>query len=383
MKKSLWKILVVSLTLISIFALTFAFVACNPTDETPDDGNDTPSRHYYTGSAKNVIMLIGDGMGQEHIEAVKAYYGLESLYMESLTTVQGEVTTHSRDNEVTDSAASATALSCGVKTDNGYVARVDNTNLENMAEYASSFGMDVGIIATEHIGGATPAAFSSHAYNRSNGTNIFNGHMASDVDIFISQFDDDFYIESRLSAIPQNGFTHITSLAELTENQYSSAKIFATMPEFDGYGEDKPNCPSLAEASTYAINYLDQKSDNGFFMMIEGSYIDKFCHKKDFAGMASELRGFDEAVKAVLEWAAQDGETLVIITADHESGNLVYNPGDPFDGSLITTGSHTGKNVYFFALGITDEDITQGIVLDNTQLNHIMRDYIANLRKTK
>ena len=382
MKKSLWKILVVSLTLVSIFALTFAFVACNPTDETPDYSN-IPTPNLFTGSAKNVIMMIGDGMGMEHIEATKAYFNLDSLYMETLSSFRGEVTTHSRDNAVTDSGAAATALSCGVKTDNYSVARVDGVNVENMVEFASLFNMDTGIIATESIVGATPSGFASHANDRDDTTDLFNGHIISNVDIYISQYDEDLYDANRTNAISSNGFTYINSLSELTTNKSSSAKIFATVPKFDQYGEDDPACPTLAEASTYAINYLDQKSDNGFFMMIEASHIDKYSHNNDFFGMVNELRGFDEAVKAVLEWAAQDGETLVIITADHESGNLVYNPGDPFDGSLITTGDHTGKNVYFFALGITDEDITQGIVLDNTELNHIMRDYIANPRKAR
>ena len=382
MKSANLKKITAILLVLAMIAVMVAFVACNPDNPPQTPNDDTPPRHFFSGSAKNVIMLIGDGMGQEHIKATKAYFGLDSLYMETMTTVRGEVTTRSRDDEVTDSAASSTALSCGVKTDNGYVARVDKDNVENMAEYCSSFGMDVGIIATEYIVGATPSGFSSHAYNRSNGTNLYNGHMASDVDIFISEYDDSFYNETRVKAISDNGFTHITTFADLTKNKYSSAKIFATMPGFDTYGNDNPLYPSLAEATMYAINYLDQKSDNGFFMMVESSYIDKFCHKKDFVGMANELRAFDEAIKAVLEWAQQDGETLVIITADHESGDLRYTPGDSFD-NLFVTGSHTGKNVYFFAYGFNEEGYGNGVVVDNTTLNHIMRDYIANPRKAR
>lgn len=382
MKKSLWKILVVSLTLVSIFALTFAFVACNPTDETPDYSN-IPTPNLFTGSAKNVIMMIGDGMGMEHIETTKAYFNLDSLYMETLSSFRGEVTTHSRNNAVTDSAAAATALSCGVKTDNYSVARVDGANVENMVEFASLFNMDTGIIATESIAGATPSGFASHANDRDDTTDLFNGHITSNVDIYISQYDEDLYDANRTSAISSNGFTYINSLSELTTNKYSSAKIFATVPKFDQYSEDDPTCPTLAEASTYAINYLDQKSDNGFFMMIEASHIDKYSHSNDFFGMVNELRGFDEAVKAVLEWAKQDGETLVIITADHETGALAYNPGDTFGNGLFHKGGHTGANVYFFAYGFNEGGYSAGVVVDNVVLNHIMRDYIANPRKAK
>lgn len=372
-KKSLAVIVVACLLVVA-----FSFVACSPTD-TPV----TPDRHYFLGSAKNVILLIGDGMGTEHIEATKAYYGLDSLFMETMTTVKGEVTTHSLDSDVTDSAASATAMSCGVKTQNDKVARVGNENVENMAEFCDGKGMDVGIIATEYIGGATPAAFASHSYHRSNGTNIFNGCMTSEVDIFLTQNDEDFYNEKRVSAISENGYTYVTKYADLTENLYSSSKIYATVPAFDTYGEDVDNCPTLAEASLFAINYLDQKSDNGFFMMIEGSHIDKRSHSNDFFGMASELRAFDEAVKTVLDWAKTDGETLVIITADHECGDLIYNPGDTFGDDLFNGDAHTGKNVYFFAYGFDEEGYPNGVVIDNTVINHIMRDYITNYRKAK
>jgi alkaline phosphatase len=365
-----------------LISTAFCFVACNPTDETPDYSN-IPSPGIFTGNAKNVIMLIGDGMGPVHIEATKAYFGLDSLYMESMTTINGEVTTRSRNNAVTDSGASATALSCGVKADNYNVARIDGINVENMAEYASLFNMDVGIIATESIVGATPSGFASHANDRNDTDDLYNGHMSSSVDIYMSQYDEDLYTPARTSAIANNGFTHISTLAEMTTNKYSSSKIFATFPKFDQYGEDNPNCPTLAEASTYAINYLDQKSDNGFFMMIEASHIDKYSHDNDFFGMVKEVRAFDDAVKAVLDWAKADGETLVIITADHETGGLVYNPGDTFGNGLFRKGNHTGVNVRFFAIGFNEEGYGNGVLVDNTLLNHIMRDYIANQRKAK
>jgi alkaline phosphatase len=277
----------------------------------------------------------------------------------------------------------ATALSCGVKADNYNVARIDGINVENMAEYASLFNMDVGIIATESIVGATPSGFASHANDRNDTDDLYNGHMSSSVDIYMSQYDEDLYTPARVSAIANNGFTHISTLAETTTNKYTSSKIFATFPKFDQYGEDNPNCPTLAEASTYAINYLDQKSDNGFFMMIEASHIDKYSHDNDFFGMVKEVRAFDDAVKAVLDWAKADGETLVIITADHETGGLVYNPGDTFGNGLFRKGNHTGANVRFFAIGFNEEGYDNGVLVDNTLLNHIMRDYIANQRKAK
>ena len=167
-------------------------------------------------------------------------------------------------------------------------------------------------------------------------------------------------------------------MADLTENAYSAEKIFATVDEFAGYGEDGA---SLVDASMFAINYLDQKSENGFFMMIESSYIDKIAHSGDFEDMARELRAFDETVKAVLDWAKQDGETLVIITADHETGGLLYNPGDNFDDTLFKTGEHSGVNVGVFIYGLNGDDLQGKTILDNIEINHIMRGYITNFRK--
>lgn len=364
MKKLISKITVVTLVVLLV-AFSVAFVGCNGSLK-------------VSGSAKNVILLIGDGMGLEHLEAVAAYYQLDKLNMQSMTGFNGEVTTYSRNSEVTDSAAASTALSCGVKTDNKSVARVDNENVENMAEFIAQYNMDMGIVVTEKATGATPSGFASHSYDRSNDSNIFKGYMASGVDLFVSQYDEDILNEDRESAIINAGYTRLNSMADLTENAYSAEKIFATVDEFAGYGEDGA---SLVDASMFAINYLDQKSENGFFMMIESSYIDKIAHSGDFVDMARELRAFDETVKAVLDWAKQDGETLVIITADHETGGLLYNPGDNFDDTLFKTGEHSGVNVGVFIYGLNGDDLQGKTILDNIEINHIMRGYITNFRK--
>ncbi len=385
MKKNIFGKIAVILLVVAMLTVSFVFVGCN-------DGNGddfTPDRHYFLGKAKNVIIMIGDGMGQEHLESVKAYYDLDSLYMETLTTFKGEQTTYCRDNAITDSAAAATALSCGVKADKGSIAVVDGMDIPNMSEFATGNSMDVGIIATEVVTGATPAGFTAHADSRKSSSEIYLSQLNSDVDIFITPYDTSFYNTKRDQAIVDAGFTHVKSFADMTPNQYSQEKIFATVSGFDPYGSDKETYPTLAEASLYGINYLDQKSDNGFFMMIEGSLIDKKSHSNQFVDMAKEVRGFDEAVKAVLEWAAADGETLVIVTADHETGGLEYNSGDTFGNNLFTSDDHTADNVFFFTFGLDAEDVTyinqsatttSLAVIDNIVINNIMRDYISNYR---
>lgn len=363
MKKSFTKLASIMLVAMLIVALSIAFVGCN-------------QGLKVTGSAKNIILLVGDGMGLEHLEAVKAYYGLDSLYMETMTDRYFEQTTASRDSAVTDSAAASTALSCGKKTDNGNLAMVDGKKLQNMSEYVAEQKMDMGIVVTEKVTGATPAGFGSHADERSIDSGIFAGYMSSDVDLFISYIS--AVVMTNEATILEKGFTRFNSVAELTENAYSADKIFATDDEFAGYGEEGA---SLKDASMFAINYLDQKSDKGFFAMIESSHIDKLSHNNDFDEMAKEVRAFDETIKAVLEWAKQDGETLVIITADHETGGLQYNPGDPLKDNLFTSRDHTGANVGVFVYGLKDNDLQGITALDNTEICDLMRKYIANYKR--
>ena len=363
MKKTFLKIASMVLVVALVMALSVAFVGCN-------------TGLKVSGSAKNVILLIGDGMGLEHLEAVKAYYGLDSLYMESMTDRYFEQTTASRDSDVTDSAAASTALSCGKKTDIESLAMVDGKKLQNMSEYVAKRKMDMGVVVTEGVTGATPAGFSAHANERDEDNTILQSQIGSDVDLFISY--ESAVVMTNEQEILDKGFTRFNSVAELNENAYTANKIFATDDEFAGYGEEGA---SLKDASMFAINYLDQKSDKGFFAMIESSHIDKLSHNNDFDEVAKEIRAFDETIKAVLEWAKQDGETLVIITADHETGGLVYNPGDELKDSLFTSRDHTGVNVGVFVYGLDENDLTDKTVLDNTEICDLMRKYIANYKK--
>ena len=375
MKKSFFSKLLVVTLMLTLVAVSLSFVACNTT-------------LTLEGSAKNVILLIGDGMGLEHLEVAKARYGMESLYMESLTDFHGEMTTKSLNSEITDSSAASTAFSCGVKTNNKSVASLNGENLENMDEYVKGFNMDMGIVVTETIIGGTPSSFASHAKDRDKAKDIFDGYMASDVDLFISEYDQSLMDANtggfgstltRENSVLDAGFTRLTTKEELTENAYTANKIFATVNEFNGYGET--GGANLAEVSSFAINYLDQKSDNGFFLMIESSHIDKYGHKCDLEEMAKEVIAFDRAIQVAIEWAKQDGNTMVIVVADHETGGLVYNPGDDLDDSIFTTGEHSSANTGVFIYGFNGGDTFEnGKVFDNTEIGQIIRQYIKNYR---
>ena len=323
--------------------------------------------------AKNVVFMIGDGMGPNHLEATCAYYDIPSLYMEDYATAKGYATTHSADNAVTDSAAAGTALSTGHKTNNGSIATKEGELLQNMSEYAITQGKVVGIVATEAVTGATPATFSAHATDRDDENDIIASQMQSGVSLFMGAGKGS--CDLRAESIRNRGYTYVNTDKALTDELMSADKIFAAFSSVDPYGKDTDNNPNLAEASLFALNYLDQKSENGFFAMIEASHIDKRSHNKKMTDMVAELRGFDEAIKAVVEWANEKGDTLVIVTADHETGNLTGASRTEDTIGKFQSSSHTGQNVYVFAYHPT-ATFMDGYTIDNTDISKIVRQYL-------
>lgn len=322
------------------------------------------------GSYKNVILLIGDGMGFNHVAAGRAYLGVEKLFMESAAVASGEAATYSRTIVgPTDSAAAATALATGQKTDNGMVAQYLGKDLKSNTEYAMEVGKATGVIASEGVKGATPAGFSAHAFNRNSTDEITRDQMASGIDLFLGGAKD-FY-DDYASDIAASGYDYVTAASALDASADKIWGAFSDVATSDGTDAE----PTLAELSVFAMNYLAAKSENGFFLMIEESHIDKRSHSNDMAGMLEHLIAYDNTIKAVVELAREMGDTLVIATADHETGGLRYNgesAAELSDG-MFTKGSHSTANVPFFVYGDVGEVPS---VIDNTQIARICRTYI-------
>lgn len=322
------------------------------------------------GSYKNVILLIGDGMGFNHVAAGRVYLGVEKLFMESAAVASGEATTYSRTIVgPTDSAAAATALATGQKTDNGMVAQYLGKDLKSNTEYAMEVGKATGVIASEGVKGATPAGFSAHAFNRNSTDEITRDQMASGIDLFLGGAKD-FY-DDYASDIAASGYDYVTAASALDASADKIWGAFSDVATSDGTDAE----PTLAELSVFAMNYLAAKSENGFFLMIEESHIDKRSHSNDMAGMLEHLIAYDNTIKAVVELAREMGDTLVIATADHETGGLRYNgesAAELSDG-MFTKGSHSTANVPFFVYGDVGEVPS---VIDNTQIARICRTYI-------
>lgn len=351
--------------------ITTVAAACggrvSPAETIPDE-TDYLS---FDGNYKNVILMIGDGMGFNHVECAEGYYGKKTFLNSSAREHLSVETNSLYLFGPTDSAAAATALSTGQKTDNGAIARYNGKDILTNAERAKAKGMAVGIIATEGVSGATPAAFSSHADNRNDSDDIFDGQLESKIDLFLGGNRE--YYDERRERIENSGYGYFNDPAAdfSSETKVWGSYEIKPLPESDGDGI------ALAELVGKAIAFLENASENGYFLMIEESYIDKRSHSRRMLEMLERLKSFDLATEKVVKLAQDDGNTLVMATADHETGNLTIPKDADFSkasDSWFRSGSHTAKNVplyCFMPVGTFKTD-----VVDNTQIAEICRYYI-------
>ena len=330
------------------------------------------------GSADNqsVILMIGDGMGYEQIKAAGlSYYGEEgSLTFESFP-VKTSVTTYSADNNVTDSAASATAMATGHKVNNGIISKAvpgDGSSYQTVLEEYKASGKSAGVVTTATVSHATPAAFTAHNISRGNYSEIAEEiFTVTRPDVVFggggsSAGIDDIWLQTSGYEVAYNE----EEMNQLTDLPACALFGDGYMPYvFDGLGE----YPTLSEMSVTALNLLDHNS-NGFFLMIEGGRIDHACHSNDIQKMLPEVKSFSDAVQSVLDWIGDRSDILLIVTADHETGGLNVLSGNGI-GELpsvewSTTG-HTGAEVPVFADGVDDENIsTAG---DNCDIHDLIR----------
>ena len=281
---------------------------------------------------KYIFLLIGDGMGYAQIQAAnEALLAAQQSPLCFLDfPVQGSVKTQNVSNEVTDSAAAATAISTGQKTINGYLGLDQNKNrIETVAETLRNLGRKIGILTTVSLDHATPAGFFAHVDSRRSYAMITD-------DLFASGFD--YFAGGGFHNTPdapvhadENGYTLIHSFEEApvsTDGRLilSSSLIFGdygVLPAIDGGARTG----WLKKATDLAITRLT--SPAGFFMMVEGGRIDYFCHYNDAASFVGELLDFDKAVQSALAfYALHPEETLVLVTADHETGDVSFTEGD-------------------------------------------------------
>ena len=314
----------------------------------------TSAENYYDSNIKNVIFLIGDGMGFNHLEKTKAENQV-SLAMDTFG-IKGASMTRSFTNAVTDSAAGGTALSTGIRTANGVIGAypLDKHSKysypKNITELCMEMGKLTGVVTTDYTSGATPSSFSAHDPDRDNADTISDDQLASGVNLIWGNANG--YVTE--SAATANGYEYVADYDEmmsLEEGGYSFGQFSGDLWEPESTSE---GTPTLEEMSLKAVDILDD-TDEGFFLMIEGAHIDKHSHSNDGEKMKRALISFDNTIKAMLDYAKEDGETLVVVTADHETGAIKYKNNE----YKFTSGSHSAANVPVFVYG-SDKLIRDG-----------------------
>lgn len=323
----------------------------------------TASEDYLDGNIKNVIYLIGDGMGFKHWEKTKNERNV-SLAMETFD-YRGESMTRSYSSSVTDSAAGGTALSSGVRTYNGAIGVYLFDPLDvfshpkNLTELCLENGMMTGVITTDETSGATPATFSAHSSDRDNTEEITEDQLASDIDLIWGAQNG----VATKSDAEANGFTYVTTYDEMMALEEGGRSFAQFTNNLWTLEQSDENTPNLEQMAMKAIDLLDD-TDEGFFLMIEGAHIDKHSHSNEDENMTEALVEFDKTIELVLEYAKADGETLVVITADHETGAIVENDDGTYS---FTSGSHSGVNVPVLVYG-SDKLIENGEILNNYEI---------------
>ncbi len=322
---------------------------------------------------KNIILLIGDGMGLSQVTA-GMYANGNKLNLEKFP-VTGMMKTHSSSHLITDSAAGATAFSCGCKTYNGAigVTKAKKPCL-TILEQAEKYGLATGLVATSSITHATPASFIAHVPSRADMEDIAKFFVQTELDFFVGGGLEYFnkrktdqrnlYSELMAKGYWLSNFQE-KKLSETTANPKHPFGWFSADGEPDSVKSGRDYLPLAAKMAT---DFLKNRSEKGFFLMLEGSQIDWACHAKDGPRAVDEMLDFDAAIGEIIRFAEADGNTLVIVTADHETGGLALEQGAGYDvlDLEFTTGYHTATMVPVFAYGPGAEQF--GGVMDNTDI---------------
>lgn len=324
---------------------------------------------------KNVILMIGDGMGVAQLTLTRLAQE-KPLIMDSMSC-GGLAHTHSANAVVTDSAAGGTALATGFKTNNGMISTLpDGTQVQTILEAAAGLGKSTGLVTTTTITHATPASFGSHVPSRASENDIAPQYLDKKIDVLLGggrmhflhkdspdskrQDDRDLIAEARAAgyAIVDNRESLGKTISPKILGLFQVGALTCTEPE-----------PSLAELTEKAIRTLG-KNTKGFFLMVEGGQIDWRCHDNDAEGTIKHTLDFDAAVGKAVEFARRRGDTLVIVTADHETGGLTVIAPDKDSGlkykTSWSTKGHSGSSVPILAEGPCALGFSG--VLDNTDI---------------
>ncbi len=345
-----------------------------------------------TGAAKSVIFMMGDGMGQAHRDfgqwvTVGAY---DQLVMNTLPVVGMQGTnsvTPDANSLITDSAASATAFATGFKSYNGAIGvDVNGATVTNLAELAKAAGKSVGLVTTSQVTDASPAAFVAHVDDRDKQSEIAKQYITdTKVDVILGGGEDRWLPAGSAGAYPDNppedpeeasasdqgdliaeaqslGYQYISDAAGLQSatgplllGLFANEEMFQQRAE--GEGDIYDPVVSLNDMVTKAIELLSQ-NPNGFLLFVEEEAIDEFSHNNNATYVLKGVQQLDIAVKTALDYATQAGDTLVLVTADHECGGLTLEGVEDEQGAVADGPFQVANSGYLFNVDWTTEGHT-------------------------
>lgn len=340
----------------------------------------------YSSSPKNVILCIGDGMGFEQVKAASIYAtGSEGAFCFESFPYKTSMTTHSANAAITDSAASGTAIATGHKVNNNVLSMQipgDGSELQTLLEYFQQQGKATGLVTTTYITHATPATFGAHEESRHNYDNIAADYLTQTrPNVMFGAGGHGITPKAAKNA----GYVVVQNLSELQSLNTEEAAFVSGQ-----FGESIPyemhwagNLPHLSQMTETSLAILDNDPD-GFFLMVEGGTIDWAGHDNNIANNIGETVEFAKTVQIILDWAEERNGTLLVVTADHETGGLkvIKNNGK---GNLPevswSSKNHTAAQVPVYAWGVGAGIFTGQ--MDNTDIHNKIVEATHNITSSK
>lgn len=322
-----------------------------------------------SSEVKNIILMIGDGMGENIIKNAELVKG--STFSANYMPHTCYVGTDSLSG-TTDSAAAATAISCGVKTENQYIGVDENSEpIETIVEFAKTKNLKTGLVATQIIPHATPAGMAAHTNYRGLYNTILKHMINLKINVLLGGGTEYTDTAKMLMRIEDAGYTYIKTPHEL----YSVTECDNLIGAFAYNDLTATRDPSLTTMTAKALDLLD--TDDGFFLMVEASHIDIFESSENMEKTISEMQAFDKCIDYTLKWAEAHPGTLVIVTADHETGGVIVPESnkaeDVTDECFTSGGEHTNADVLLFAAGAQSGSLFTGERIENIDIAKLMR----------